>query len=152
IYNAFCDQVPIVMIAGNTEDEGERRPNADWQHSAHDQGIIVRDMTKWDDQPYSMQGFNESMVRAYDIATSAPQAPVLIVASGEWMENELPPDERKKLFVPKLKERTPPQGEIGAVREAAKWLVQAENPVIIADRYARTPKAMPLLVQLAELL
>src|SRR5262249_52893847 len=61
IYNAYCDQVPLIVIAGNTSDEGTRRPNAEWQHSAHDQGIMVRDMTKWDDQPYSMQGFAESM-------------------------------------------------------------------------------------------
>jgi acetolactate synthase-1/2/3 large subunit len=152
IYNAFCDQVPIVIIAGNTEDEGQRRPNADWQHSAHDQGIMVRDMTKWDDQPYSMQGFSESMVRAYDIATTVPRAPVLIVASGELMENELPPEDRKKLTIPKLKERNVPQGEMNAVREAAKWLVAAESPVIIADRYCRTPQGMAQLVQLAELL
>ncbi len=152
IYNAFCDQVPICIIAGNTDDEGQRRPNADWQHSAHDQGIMVRDMTKWDDQPNSMQGFSESMVRAYDIATTVPRAPVLIVASGELMENELPPEERKKLFIPKLKERTSPQGESGAVREAAKWLVAAESPVIIVDRYCRTQEGMNNLVKLAELL
>lgn len=152
IYNAYCDQASIVMIAGNTADEGERRPNADWQHSAHDQATMVRDMVKWDDQPYSMQGFNESMVRAYDIATTAPLAPVLLVCNGELMENELPPEERKKLSVPKLKERFSPQGDLGAVREAAKWLVNAENPVVIADRYARTFEGMALLVKFAELL
>ena len=36
--------------------------------------------------------------------------------------------------------------------EAAKLLVMAENPVIVADRYARTAAALPLLVELAELL
>ncbi len=152
IYNAFCDQVPIVMIAGNTADESTRRPNADWQHSAHDQAIMVRDITKWDDQPYSMQGFSESMVRAYDIATTAPNAPVLIVANGELAENELPADERKKLTIPKLKERNNPQGDVNALREAAKWLVAAESPVIVADRYCRTQHGMDNLVKLAELL
>lgn len=152
IYNAYADQVPIVIIAGNTADEGERRPNADWQHSAHDQAIMVRDMTKWDDQPYSMQGFSESLVRAYDIATSAPCAPVLIVANGELMEEELPPEERKRLTIPALKERSFPAGDPNAVREAAKWLVAAENPLIIADRYCRTQNGMDMLVKLAETL
>jgi thiamine pyrophosphate-dependent acetolactate synthase large subunit-like protein len=141
IYNAFCDEAPIVMIAGNQ-----------LSHSAHDQAIIVRDITKWDDQPSNMQGFAESMVRAYDVATSPPMAPVLIVANGELMENELPPNERRKLRVPTLKERTAPVGEIGAVREAAKWLVAAENPVIVADRYCRTQAGMDMLVMLAETL
>jgi acetolactate synthase-1/2/3 large subunit len=141
IYNAFSDHAPIVMIAGNQ-----------LGHSAHDQAIIVRDITKWDDQPSTMQGFAESMVRAYDIATSPPMAPVLIVANGELMEQELPPSQRRGIRIPKLKARAVPQGESAAVREAAKWLVAAENPVIIADRYCRTQAGMDALVQLAEAL
>ena len=34
---------------------------------------------------------------------------------------------------------TPPQGDSGAVAEAARLLVNAQNPVIVADRAARTP-------------
>src|SRR5262249_31898185 len=141
IYNAFADQVPVVMIAGNQ-----------LGHSAHDQAIIVRDITKWDDQPGNMQGFAESMVRAYDIATSVPMAPVLVVANGELMEDELPPAQRKRLTIPKLQTRAHPQGEIGAVRQAAKWLAAAENPVIVADKYCRTQEGMDMLVQLSETL
>ncbi|MGD2168101.1 MAG: thiamine pyrophosphate-dependent enzyme, partial [Gammaproteobacteria bacterium] len=47
---------------------------------------------------------------------------------------------------------TPPQGESGAVEDAARLLVEAENPVLVADRFARTPAGMSLLVELAELL
>src|SRR5262249_56784910 len=117
IYNAFADQVPVVMIAGNQ-----------LGHSAHDQAIIVRDITKWDDQPVTMQGFAESMVRAYDIATSVPQAPVLIVANGELMEDELPPAERRRLSIPSLKMRTFPAGEAGAAGAAARWLRAPARP------------------------
>ena len=35
---------------------------------------------------------------------------------------------------------SPPQGDSGAVAEAARLLVAAENPVIVADRAARTPQ------------
>jgi acetolactate synthase-1/2/3 large subunit len=41
---------------------------------------------------------------------------------------------------------------MGAVREAARLLVNAEHPVIVADRAVNTQKGMNLLVQLAELL
>ncbi len=44
------------------------------------------------------------------------------------------------------------QGEIGALREAARLLVDAERPVILADRLARTPAGMSRLVELAEAL
>ena len=41
---------------------------------------------------------------------------------------------------------------IAAVKDAAKLLVAAENPLIIAGRSARTPKGIELLVELANLL
>ena len=47
---------------------------------------------------------------------------------------------------------SPPQGEMGAVTELARLLVSAENPVLVVDRLARTPAAMPLLIELAETL
>ena len=47
---------------------------------------------------------------------------------------------------------TAPQGDAAAVAELARLLVAAENPVLVADRLARTPAAMPLLVELAETL
>ena len=54
--------------------------------------------------------------------------------------------------MPKLTTATPPQGDSGAVAEAARLLVNAQNPVIVADRLARTPAGMPSLVELAEAL
>src|SRR5207244_5638764 len=46
----------------------------------------------------------------------------------------------------------PPQGEASAVNELARLLVAAENPVLVADRLARTQAAMPMLIELAEIL
>src|SRR4029079_1854244 len=57
-----------------------------------------------------------------------------------------------RLSIPKLTLPSPPQGESGAVAEAARMLVAADNLVIIADRAARTPNGMKLLVELAEAL
>ena len=57
-----------------------------------------------------------------------------------------------KLVIPKLRLTAPPQGDSGAVQEVAKMLVAAESPVIVADRVARTPGGMKLLVELAEAL
>src|SRR5258708_19772153 len=57
-----------------------------------------------------------------------------------------------KLAIPRYVPTAPPQGDSGAVKEAARLLAGAQNPVIVADRAARTPNGMKLLVQLAELL
>ena len=46
----------------------------------------------------------------------------------------------------------PPQGDDAAVKEAARLLVNAERPVIVVDRAARTRGRREALVELAELL
>ena len=59
---------------------------------------------------------------------------------------------RRILRIPKFAPVIPPQGDSGAIAEAAKMLVEAQNPVIVCDRVARTPAGMANLVELAETL
>src|SRR5262249_35355949 len=99
-----------------------------------------------------LQGFAESTVRGYDMMTTAPMAPVLIVADGDLQEDPIPQETEKKLHIPKLKMRSQPAGDIAAVREAAKMLIAAESPLIYTNRYARRENAPALLLDLAELL
>ena len=122
----------------------------EWAHSVQDGASLVRDFVKWDDAPASLTHFAESAVRAYKIAMTPPTLPIVLVADGDLQEDAIPNDAR--LSIPKLTLSAPPQGESGAVAEAARLLVAAENPVIIADRAARTPAGMKLLVDLAEAL
>jgi acetolactate synthase I/II/III large subunit len=151
IYNAYADRIPVLIISGNAIDANTRRVPVEWFHSVQDNAAMVRDYTKWDDTPVSLQHFSESMVRAYKIATALPGAPVMITVDMGLQEDEISKAYEAKLSIPKLAHDTPPQGDDGALREAAKLFVAAERPVIFADRYARTERAMPLLVELAEL-
>src|SRR5258706_9399594 len=57
-----------------------------------------------------------------------------------------------KPYIPRYVPTAPPQGDSGAVKEAARLLAAAQNPVIVADRAARTPNGVKLLVELAEVL
>jgi acetolactate synthase-1/2/3 large subunit len=149
IYNAYADRVPVYVILGNILDINYRRGSADWYHSVQDAAAMVRDYVKWDDTPVTLSHFAESAVRAYKIATTPPQEPIVIVADGVLQEE---PITEKNLRIPKLVLSAPPQGDSAAVAEAAKLLVAAENPVIVAGRCARTPKGIDLLVELADLL
>jgi thiamine pyrophosphate-dependent acetolactate synthase large subunit-like protein len=150
IYNAYCDRVPVYVIVGNSIDAATRRPGVEWDHSVQDAAAMVRDFVKWDDLPISLQHFAESAVRAYKIATTPPMMPVLLVADSDLQET--PVKDNARLHIPKLPETAPPQGDISAVAEAARALVGAQNPVLIADRVARTPNGTKLLVELAETL
>jgi acetolactate synthase I/II/III large subunit len=150
IYNAFCDRVPVYLIAGNALEINSRRPGVEWDHSAQDAAAIVRDCLKWDDAPISLDHFAESAVRAYKIAMTPPMAPVLLVADGELQEGAIPDD--AKFHIPKLSHTTPPQGDSGSVAEAARMLVAADNPVILLERTARTADGLKYTIELAETL
>ncbi len=149
IYNAWCDRVPVYVILGNHSDAAIRRP-AEWYHGVQDCAAMVRDFTKWDDTPWSLTHFAESAVRAYKIAVTPPMAPVVLVLDGHLQEEPLSKDAR--MPIPRLTIPAPPQGESAAVEEAARLLVAAENPVLVAGRLARTPAGMALLIELAETL
>ena len=150
IYNAYCDRVPMFIVVGNSLDATQRRPGVEWEHSVQDAASMVRDFVKWDDTPISLGHFAESAARAYKIAMTPPMEPVLLVADSDLQERPL--SEKDKLRVQKVTRTSPPQGDSGAVAEAAKLLVAAQNPVIIADRAARTPAGMKYLIELAETL
>jgi len=150
LYNAYCDQAPIYMILGNSVDASKRLFSFEWDHAAIDPSVIVRDYIKWDDQPGSLQHFAESAIRAYRIAMTPPMGPVVLSLDSEMQENPIPA--HPALSVPPLTRVAAPQGDSGAVAETANLLVKAENPVIIADRLARTQQGMDLLVELAETL
>src|SRR6185369_9577554 len=121
IYNAWCDRVPAIVILGNEMDAVARRSFVEWTHSAQDAAVIIRDYTKWDDAPSSLQHFAESFVRAYKIAMTPPMGPVAIVASGKLQEE---PIEEKDLRIPKYSPTISPQGDSGAIAELAKLLVK----------------------------
>ena len=150
VYNAYCDRVPVYLILGNIIDATKRVPGVEWFHSVQDAAAMVRDFTKWDDLPISLTHFAESAVRAYKIAMTPPTLPVVLVADGELQENPISAD--AKMHIPKLAHVAAPQGDTGAVTEVARLLVAAENPVILADRMARTPAGLAHLIELAEAL
>src|SRR5207237_5688481 len=60
IYNAWCDRVPVIVIGGNDADASKRPPGVPTFHSAQDINALVRDFTKWDDTPVSLQHFAQS--------------------------------------------------------------------------------------------
>jgi len=150
VYNAYCDQVPNILILGNIANGAERRGSVEWLHSVQDAAAMIREFTKWDDNPASLQHFGESTVRAYQLSMTPPTMPVVLVADGELQESPIPAD--ANLRIPKYVVPAPPAGDQNTVAEIAKLLVAAENPVIVTSRSARTPAGLKSLVELAEVL
>jgi acetolactate synthase-1/2/3 large subunit len=150
IYNAYADRVPIYLVIGNHMDAAVRPGGVNWYHSAQDMAAMIRDFTKWDDNPASLGAMANSSLRAYRMMMTPPMGPVAIVIDSEMQENPMRAGPRPR--IPKLTMPSPPQGDMAAVREAAKMLVAAQAPRINCQRAARTPEGMRLVTELAELL
>jgi thiamine pyrophosphate-dependent acetolactate synthase large subunit-like protein len=151
VYNAWADRVPVVIMAGNALDATKRRPGAEWYHSAVDLGTVLQGLVKYNDQPLSPQHYAESAVRAYAAAVTPPMAPVLLSLDGELQERPLG-DERRALQIPRFHRPSAPAGDPSALAAAAKVLIGAQHPLIVADRAVRTPAGMANVVALAEAL
>jgi thiamine pyrophosphate-dependent acetolactate synthase large subunit-like protein len=152
IYNAYADRVPVYVVLGNIADGPWRRSDVEWAHAVQDPALMVRDYTKWDDNPISLRQFADSAVRAYKIMMTPPMGPVVITADAVLQEEPVSEEDRRRLRIPKLSVTSAPAGDPAAVAEVAKLLVAAENPLIILGRPARTPNGLKLIVELAELL
>jgi acetolactate synthase-1/2/3 large subunit len=150
IYNAWAGKAPIYLMIGNTIDALQRRPGVEWNHSAQDAAAMVRDYTKWDDLPVSLTHFAESAVRAYRIAMTPPREPVVLVLDSDLQESPVP--QNASLRIPKLTLDAAPQGDAGSVAEAAKLLVAADNPVVIAGHVVRSADGMRQFIEFAEAL
>ncbi len=143
VYSAFCDRVPIYLMMGNELEN----PNS---RSVQDPAAMVRDFTKWDDAPVSLDQFANSAVRAYSVAMTPPTMPVVLSVDERLQENRIARGTR--LRVPKLSLNAPAQGDAAAVAEVARLLVNAEFPVLAVERAARTEAGLSYIIELAELL
>ncbi|HEY6257385.1 MAG TPA: thiamine pyrophosphate-binding protein [Xanthobacteraceae bacterium] len=152
IFNAWCDRSPVVILgATGPVDAAKRRPWIDWIHTARDQGAIVRDYTKWDDQPASPAAAREAIIRAHWIANTAPMGPVYVNLDAEMQEAKLAEPVAATdvhRFMPAT--ATAPAAEL--VAQAAKLLKAAKNPLILMGRVSRSIEGWNERVALAETL
>lgn len=152
IYTAWLDRTPLLIMGGTGPMAVEkRRPWIDWIHTALVQGNAIRDYVKWDDQPSSLQGIVESFIRGYRIATTEPQGPIYLCFDAELQEQRL----NAAVQIPDSRRYAPPslaQADPAALQTAARWLAEAERPVVLVDYMGRNPEAVSSLVRLAETL
>jgi thiamine pyrophosphate-dependent acetolactate synthase large subunit-like protein len=89
VYNAWCDRVPVIVVGGNHLEASMRPPGVPTFHSAQDINALLRDFTKWDDTPLSLQHFAQSFVRAYKIAMTPPYGPVAIALDADLQQEPI---------------------------------------------------------------
>jgi len=150
IFNAWCDRVPMLILgATGPWDAARRRPWIDWIHTASDQGALVRDYTKWDNQPASVPAAYEALLRAVQMANTPPRGPTYINLDAALQEAKigaLPPLPEVSRFEP----AAPVQPEQAAIAKAAQLLSSAKNPAMLIGRVSRSEAAWKSRIALAE--
>ena len=150
IFNAWCDRVPMLILgATGPWDAARRRPWIDWIHTASDQGALVRDYTKWDNQPASVPAAYEALLRAVQVADTAPRGPTYVNLDAALQESKiavLPPTPDVSRY------RAPPPVAPSAenIEKAAQLLSSAKSPAILMGRVTRGEADWNARVALAE--
>jgi thiamine pyrophosphate-dependent acetolactate synthase large subunit-like protein len=150
IFNAWCDRVPMLILgATGPWDAAKRRPWIDWIHTVSDQGALIRSFTKWDNQPGSVAAAYDALLRAAQMARTAPHAPVYVNLDAALQEERLdvlpPLPDASRFAAPE-----PPRAPTDALRRAAALLGGAAAPVILVGRAGRSEAGWRERVALAE--
>lgn len=148
IFDAWCDRVPVVVFgATGPVAADQRRPWIDWIHTTTDQAQLVRNFTKWDNQPGSVTACVEAVLRAGMIAKTPPYGPVYVVFDALLQEQKFDaipiPDPAR--YAPPVHGPNPKQ-----IAMLAKLLSEAKSPVILAGRVSRSREAWKDRIALAE--
>jgi acetolactate synthase-1/2/3 large subunit len=150
IYNAWCDRVPMLLIGGTgPRSKKRRRPWIDWIHTSVDQGALIRDFIKWDDEPSDIASISESFARGITATRSVPQGPVYLCYDVDLQEQVLP-DECHPSGLAGFCYPTDPEPEPAAVRWLADRLHAAERPMVVAGHAGTTQESFQAVVALAE--
>src|SRR5467141_3921119 len=149
IYYAYIDRAPIFIVgATGPMDETKRRPRIDWIHTAQNQGEAVRNYTKWDYQPHTIDGAPEAFARAYAVMMTEPRGPIYMCYDAwlqeQKLDHEVPLPRRHAAKVPS---RLAPDPK--ALAAAADLIAAAKNPVIIAEFVGRETEGFHALITLA---
>jgi len=149
IFDAWCDRIPVLVLgATGPMDAAKRRPWIDWIHTCADQSGLVRNFTKWDNQPGSVTAATEAILRAAQIAQTAPCGPVYVVLDSAVQEEKL----EQLPTLPDVARYAPAAASPSAesVKQAAELLSNAKNPLLLLGRCSRDLQDWKARVQLAE--
>jgi len=153
LMNAARDQAPILLMAGRTPSTetghiGSRNASIHWGQDSFDQGGLVREWVKWDYELRPGQAPEEIVGRALDIAMSEPKGPVYLCMPREVLgditnHGPKPPADRNLGSL-----STVPSAK--GIAQAARWLADAEFPLIISSSAGRDAGNVGKLSHIAE--
>jgi len=153
VHGALQNEIPMVVMSGESQSLGED-PDLDieqqWYGGLSVGGIerFVEPFAKWARAVTSPHTLYESVIRAGEMAQRVPKGPIYLNVALEHMLHDWTPHAAAREVPPAPTVQARPED----VAQIAKLLLDAKNPVIVAEASGRDPKAFTALVELADLL
>jgi acetolactate synthase I/II/III large subunit len=156
IHNADRGRYPVLMMSGYPPSAevgsvpGARSAQIQWYQQIPDQGMLLRQYMRWDHKlaPYDNAGL--VVTRACQVMLSEPQGPAYLAVPRESAVHPVQGASFPLLNqLPVARKATADRADL---HQAAKWLLDAENPLICVSRNGRDKAAVAPLIELAETL
>lgn len=137
VMNAMRGSVPILFSSGRTPITeqgrlGSRNAPIHWGQEMFDQGGMLREFVKWDNELRAGEQVVELVDRALAISQAEPKGPIYLSLPREVLAESLPEgftfDEEPSVTVPSA-----PHPDPAAIARAVELLAEAENPLIITS-------------------
>ncbi|CTQ74719.1 thiamine pyrophosphate-requiring protein [Roseibium alexandrii] len=150
--NASIENIPMMLFSGRTPTTeqgrfGSRTVPIGWGQEMRDQTALVREACKWDYELRFPEQAVETVDRAKALAETTPRGPVYVSLPREVLCEPCPTDQ---LAAPAIMVAPQPGLDQVAVATAAKWIAEADNPVIFAQRGAGSADGFAALADMAE--
>ncbi|RDE07854.1 thiamine pyrophosphate-binding protein [Pelagibacterium lacus] len=151
IFNAFCDQAPILILGGSGPADPRQRRFIDWAHSANTQSDLVRPFVKWTDEPATLEASLDAILRARRITLTAPQGPAYLSLDAGHQEQEAGEIARPDAGLPRYQAPAPIHPDPEAIAKLADLMLASRKPLVIGGRFGLDAEITGPLVELIEL-
>ncbi|MAZ17150.1 MAG: acetolactate synthase [Ahrensia sp.] len=150
--NAACEQIPMLLMSGRTpvmegDRFGARTVPIGWGQEMRDQTALVREACKWDYELKFPEQIAGLLDRAHAIANSTPKGPIYLSLPREVLCEATP---REGLEDPATIRPVTGAPNPSDIETAARWLAEAKNPLVIAQRGAGDRKSFKAFARWAE--
>jgi acetolactate synthase-1/2/3 large subunit len=156
IHNADRGHYPVLMMSGYPPSAetgsvpGARDAGIQWYQQIPDQGQIVRQYMRWDHKLASYDNPGTVITRACQVMLSDPQGPAYLAIPREAAMR--PMEGASFPLLSTLPPAQKPVADPAQLKQAARWLLEAERPLVCVSRVGRDPNAVARVVELAETL
>ncbi len=145
LYNAYIDNIPLVILAGQQDSRMlVRQP-----YLSADLARLASQFTKWSWQVSRVEELTVALRRAFKEATSPPAGPVFLALSRNVLDETT---EYEDIPASKFTVSDRTRGDIDEVHKAAELLVAAKSLIVVAGERVGRAGAVAELVELAEML